>query len=171
MISDVGAHKVWIAYQWPTYVANTCVISNGFAAMGIGLPGAIAAKLAFPERNVVAATGDAGFLMNAQELETAVRLELALVVLVWNDNGYGLIEWHQERHFGRSNDVTFGNPDLLRFAESFGARGFRVKNAGDLAPTLRAAIDCGTVAVIDCPVDYRENLRLTERLGRLTCNN
>ena len=171
VISDVGAHKVWIAYQWPTYVANTCVISNGFAAMGIGLPGAIAAKLAFPERNVVAATGDAGFLMNAQELETAVRLELALVVLVWNDNGYGLIEWHQERHFGRSNDVTFGNPDLLRFAESFGARGFRVENAGDLAPTLRAAIDCGTVAVIDCPVDYRENLRLTERLGRLTCNN
>lgn len=171
LVSDVGAHKVWIAHQWPTYVANTCIISNGFAAMGIGLPGAIAAKLAFPDRTVVAATGDAGFLMNAQELETALRLRLALVVLVWNDSGYGLIEWHQEQRFGRSNDVAFANPDLVAFAESFGARGFRVERAADLATTLRAAIACNTVAVVDCPIDYRENMRLTESLGRLTCSN
>jgi acetolactate synthase-1/2/3 large subunit len=171
LISDVGAHKVWIAHQWQSLSPNTCIISNGFAAMGIGLPGAIAAKLAYPERMVVAATGDAGFLMNAQELETALRLKLAIVVLVWNDGGYGLIEWHQDRRFGYSNDVAFGNPDFVAFAQSFGACGFRVESAGDLLPTLQEAVACGTVAVVDCPVDYAENMRLTERLGRLTCTN
>jgi acetolactate synthase-1/2/3 large subunit len=171
LISDVGAHKVWIAHQWQSLSPNTCIISNGFAAMGIGLPGVIAAKLAYPERTVVAATGDAGFMMNAQELETALRLELAFAVLVWNDGGYGLIEWHQDRRFGYSNDVAFGNPDFVAFAQSFGARGFRVESADDLAPTLRQAAACGTVAVVDCPVDYAENMRLTERLGRLTCTN
>lgn len=171
LISDVGAHKVWIAHQWQSLSPNTCIISNGFAAMGIGLPGAIAAKLAYPERMVVAATGDAGFLMNAQELETALRLKLAIVVLIWNDGGYGLIEWHQDRRFGYSNDVAFDNPDFVAFAQSFGARGFRVESAGDLESTLRQAADCGTVAVVDCPVDYAENMRLTERLGRLACTN
>ena len=171
LISDVGAHKVWIAHQWQCLSPNTCIISNGFAAMGIGLPGAIATKLAYPERTVVAATGDAGFMMNAQELETALRLELAIVVLIWNDGGYGLIKWHQDRRFGYSNDVAFGNPDFVAFAQSFGARGFRVESADDLKPTLRQAADCGTVAVVDCPVDYAENMRLTQRLGRLTCTN
>jgi acetolactate synthase-1/2/3 large subunit len=171
LISDVGAHKVWIAHQWQSLSPNTCIISNGFAAMGIGLPGAIAAKLAYPERTVVAATGDAGFLMNAQELETALRLKLAIVVLVWNDGGYGLIKWHQDRRFGYSNDVSFENPDFIAFAQSFGARGFRVESAGDLESTLRQAVDCGTVAVVDCPIDYAENMRLTEKLGRLTCAN
>jgi acetolactate synthase-1/2/3 large subunit len=169
VISDVGAHKVWIAHLWRTLVPNTCIISNGFAAMGIGLPGAIAAKLAFPDRQVITTTGDAGFMMNAQELETALRLKLAIVVLVWNDNGYGLIDWHQRRRFGHTNDVDFGNPDLVAFAESFGARGFRIDSAAALAPTLREALACGTVAVVDCPVDYSENMRLTERLGRLSC--
>jgi acetolactate synthase-1/2/3 large subunit len=171
LISDVGAHKVWIAHQWHSLSPNTCIISNGFAAMGIGLPGAIAAKLAYPDRTIVAATGDAGFMMNAQELETALRFELAIVVLVWNDGGYGLIEWHQDRRFGYSNDVAFGNPDFVALAQSFGARGFRVESAGDLESTLKQAVDCGTVAVVDCPVDYAENMRLTERLGRLTCGN
>jgi acetolactate synthase-1/2/3 large subunit len=171
LISDVGAHKVWIAHQWQTLSPNSCIISNGFAAMGIGLPGAIAAKLAFPERTVITATGDAGFMMNAQELETALRLDLAIVVLVWNDGGYGLIEWHQDRRFGYSNDVAFGNPDFVTFAESFGARGFRVDSADNLESVLEQAAACGTVAVVDCPVDYAENMHLTERLGRLTCLN
>lgn len=169
LLSDVGAHKVWIAHQWRTLSPNSCIISNGFAAMGIGLPGAIAAKLACPDRTVITATGDAGFLMNAQELETALRLGLAFVVLVWNDNGYGLIDWHQQRRYGRSNDVTFGNLELVAFAESFGARGYRVDSADALLPILREAIACGTVAVVDCPVDYSENTRLSERLGRLAC--
>jgi len=171
LISDVGAHKVWIAHLWHSLSPNTCVISNGFASMGISLPGAIAAKLAFPERMVVVATGDAGFMMNVQELETALRLKMAFIVLVWNDSGYGLIEWHQQKRYGYSNDVKFNNPDFVTLAESFGAKGFRVKSAEDLALTLKAAADCGTVAVIDCPVDYTENMRLTERLGSLTCIN
>lgn len=171
LISDVGMHKVWIAHLWHSLAPNTCIISNGFAAMGIGLPGAIAAKLAFPERTVVAATGDAGFMMNVQELETAMRLGLAIVILVWNDGGYGLIEWHQDRRFGHSNDVAFGNPDFVDLARSFGAHGFRVESADDLGPTLERAIACGTVAIVDCPVDYAENMRLTERLSELVCAN
>ena len=171
LLSDVGAHKVWIAHLWRALSPNSCIISNGFAAMGISLPGAIAAKLAFPERTVVAATGDAAFLMNLQELETALRLQLSFVVLVWNDQGYGLIEWHQQRRFGHSNHVDFDNPDLVQLAESFGARGYRVNAADELLPVLQQAIDCGTVAVVDCPIDYTENMRLTERLGRLTCVN
>ena len=171
LISDVGAHKVWIAHRWQSWSPNSCIISNGFAAMGIGLPGAIAAKLAFPDRTVVTATGDAGLMMNAQEIETALRLKLAIVILVWNDGGYGLIQWHHHRRFGYSNDVAFGNPDFVAFAQSFGARGFRVEHAGDLLPILQEAVACGTVAVVDCPVDYAENMRLTERLGRLTCTS
>ena len=169
LISDVGAHKVWIAHLWRSYLPDTCIISNGFAAMGIALPGAIAARLAYPARRVVAATGDAGLLMNCQEIETALRLKLELVVLVWNDGGYGLIEWHQNKRFGKAHDVRFGNPDFVAFAESFGARGFRVNSADELLPVLREALCCGTVAVVDCPIDYRENMRLSERLGSLRC--
>jgi len=169
VICDVGAHKMWMARMYQTEAPNTCIISNGFASMGIALPGAIAAKLAFPERAAVAVVGDAGFLMNCQELETAMRLGLSLVVLVWNDNGYGLIEWHQLKHFGRKSHVDFGNPDLVKFAESFGAKGYRVESAADLAPTLRQALADDTVVVIDCPVDYSENMKLTEKLGELVC--
>ena len=147
---------------------NTCLISNGFASMGIAVPGAIAAKMVYPDRTVVAATGDAGFLMNAQEIETAVRLKVPVVILVWND-GYGLIEWKQLNQFHRTSHVTFGNPDLVKFAESFGARGYRVEHTEDLMPVLRQAIAEPVVSVIDCPVDYDENLKLTEKLGKLVC--
>ncbi|MCH8959355.1 MAG: acetolactate synthase large subunit [Proteobacteria bacterium] len=166
-ISDVGAHKMWMARMYKAEAPNTCIISNGFASMGIALPGAIAAKLTYPERKVVAVTGDAGFLMNCQELETAVRLGLELVVLIWNDSKYGLIEWHQNKKFGRTSHIDFGNPDFVKFAESFGAKGYRVESAGDLLPTLEQALSCGTVAIVDCPVDYRENMILTEKLGNL----
>ena len=166
-ISDVGAHKMWMARMYKAEAPNTCIISNGFASMGIALPGAIAAKLTYPERKVVAVTGDAGFLMNCQELETAVRLGLELVVLIWNDSKYGLIEWHQNKKFGRTSHIDFSNPDFVKFAESFGAKGYRVESAGDLLPTLEQALSCGTVAIVDCPVDYRENMILTEKLGNL----
>lgn len=169
VICDVGAHKMWMARMYPAERPNTCIISNGFAAMGIAVPGAVATNCVFPDRQVVAVTGDAGFLMNSQELETAIRLGLKLVVLVWNDGCYGLIEWKQRLHFGRSGHVTFGNPDLVKYAESFGARGYRVRSAQELLPTLQAALASGTVAVIDCPVDYSENLKLTERLGEMVC--
>lgn len=164
VVSDVGAHKLWMGRMFPCETPNTCIISNGFAAMGIGLPGAIAAKLLFPDRRVVAVTGDGGFLMNAQELETAVRLHLPVVVLVWRDDGYGVIRWKQMQTFGRPAFVDFGNPDFVAFAESFGAAGFRVSAASELAPVLEAALACGRPAVVDCPVDYGENLRLSARL-------
>ncbi len=166
-ISDVGAHKMWMARMYEAEAPNTCIISNGFASMAISLPGAIAAKLAYPERKVVAVTGDAGFLMNSQEIETALRLDLAFVVLIWHDKKYGLIEWHQNRKFGRSNNISFTNPDFVKYAESFGAKGYRVESTRDLLPTLRQALADDTVAIVDCPVDYSENMKLTEKLGQL----
>lgn len=167
VVCDVGAHKLWMARMFPCEVPNSCIISNGFAAMGIAVPGAIAAKLSFPERRVVAVTGDGGFLMNSQELETAVRLALPLVVLVWRDNGYGVIRWKQQLRFGRTSAVEFGNPDLVQYARSFGAIGYRVAEPSELRPVLEEALKSKLPAVIDCPVDYAENLRLTERLQAL----
>lgn len=167
VISDVGAHKMWLARMFRCEHPNTCLISNGFASMGIALPGAIAAKLARPERTVVAATGDGGFLMNVQELETAKRLGTPIIVLVWNDGGYGLIEWKQMAQFGRSAFVRFGNPDFVKLAESFGARGYRVEPGVSLQDVLREAIASEEICVIDVPVDYSENLKLTARLGEM----
>ncbi|MBF0455125.1 MAG: acetolactate synthase large subunit [Magnetococcales bacterium] len=169
VISDVGAHKMWIARMYQTERPNTCIISNGFASMGIAVPGAIAAKLVHPERTVVAVTGDAGFLMNSQEIETAMRVGTAMVILIWSDASYGLIEWKQMSQFGRESHVKFNNPDFIQYAESFGAKGYRVERAADLVPTLQQAIADQTVVIIDCPVDYRENLKLSEKLGELIC--
>ena len=167
VVSDVGAHKVWVARLYQAYEPNTVIISNGFAAMGISLPGAIAAKLVHPDRKVVALCGDGGFLMNSQELETATRIGANVTVVVWRDDGYGLIDWKQRNEFGRPFGVTFGNPDFVAFARSFGIAGFRPETAADLLPTLRRALDVDGPALVEVPIDYRENLRLTERLGAL----
>ena len=167
VISDVGAHKVWLARLFPCYQPNTCIISNGFAAMGIALPGAVAAKLVYPNRRVVAVTGDGGFLMNSQELETAVRLGTGFVALVLNDRTYGLIKWKQINRFARPAYTDFGNPDFVKYAESFGAQAWRVQTAGELLPALQAALESGKVTLIDCPVDFGENLKLSERLNAL----
>ncbi len=169
VICDVGAHKMWMARMFRCEYPNTCIISNGFASMGIAVPGAIAAKLAYPDRKVVAVTGDAGFLMNSQEIETAMRLGVSLVVLIWNDNGYGLIKWKQLNQFGRPSHVDFGNPDFVTYAESFGAKGYRIERVADLLPTLEKALADNTVSIIDCPVDYGENLKLTAKLGEMVC--
>ncbi|HTL60346.1 MAG TPA: acetolactate synthase large subunit [Nitrospira sp.] len=167
VVCDVGAHKLWMARMFPCETPNSCIISNGFAAMGIALPGVIAAKLLYPERRVVAVTGDGGFLMNSQELETAVRLKLPVVVLIWRDNGYGVIRWKQQVRYGRTSSVDFGNPDLVRYAESFGAAGYRVTEPSELRAILEHALQRDVPAVIDCPVDDGENLRLTRRLEAL----
>lgn len=169
LISDVGAHKMWIARMYEAEAPNTCIISNGFAAMGIGIPGAIAAKLVHPEQVVMTITGDAGFLMNSQEIETALRYEIPIIVMIWNDSAYGLIKWHQDKKFGRDAHIGFGNPDFIKYAESFGAKGYRVEAAADLMPTIEQAIKDNTVVVIDVPVDYSENMKLTEKLGKLVC--
>jgi len=167
-ISDVGAHKMWMSRMYRAERPNTCIISNGFAAMGIAVPGAIAAKLAYPDRTVVAVTGDAGFMMNSQEIETALRMKTPIVVLIWNDSEYGLITWHQLRHFGRPSHIAFKNPDFVKYAESFGAKGYRVERGEHLVPTLKRAIADDTVVIIDCPVDYAQNMLLTARLKAMT---
>ncbi|GAC1663721.1 MAG: hypothetical protein NVS9B8_03150 [Candidatus Limnocylindrales bacterium] len=167
VVSDVGAHKVWVARLYQAYEPNTVIISNGFAAMGISLPGAIAAKLVHPERKVVALCGDGGFLMNSQELETAKRIGANVTVVVWRDDGYGLIDWKQRNEFGRPFGVEFGNPDFVDYARSFGIAGFRPSSPSDLLPTLRRALDVDGPSLVEIPIDYRENLRLTEHLGAL----
>jgi acetolactate synthase-1/2/3 large subunit len=169
VISDVGAHKLWVARLFQAEEPNTVIISNGFAAMGIGLPGAIAAKLLHPERRVVAVVGDGGFLMNVQELETAVRLDLAVVVLIFRDDAYGVIRWKQLNRHGRESGVAFGNPDFVRLAQAFGCWGARVDAADELRPVLEAAFAGRGPCIVDVPVDYRENLKLTERMGQLVC--
>ena len=170
VISDVGAHKMWMARHYHCDAPNTCLISNGFAAMGIAIPGAIAAKLIYPQRKVVAVTGDGGFMMNCQELETALRVGTPFVTLIFNDNGYGLIEWKQINQFGESAFVKFGNPDFVKFAESMGLKGYRVTSAADLVPILQEALAQPIPSVIECPVDYRENIRFSQKSGDLGCN-
>lgn len=169
LISDVGAHKMWIARMYPCYQPNTCIISNGFAAMGIAVPGAFVAKLIYPERNCLAVCGDGGFLMNSQELETAVRVGVPFVTLILNDEAYGLIEWKQMNTFGRPAHIDFTNPDFVKYAQAFGAKGYRVQGSDELVPILKDAFNQNVPSVIDCPVNYAENLRLTEELGNLTC--
>ncbi|AUB40976.1 acetolactate synthase I/II/III large subunit [Nostoc flagelliforme CCNUN1] len=171
VISDVGAHKMWMARHYHCHSPNTCIISNGFAAMGIAIPGALAAKLVHPKRKVVAVTGDGGFMMNSQELETALRVGTPFVTIIFNDGGYGLIEWKQENHFGKGNSsfVHFSNPDFVKYAESMGLKGYRVESALDLIPVLKEALAQDVPAVIDCPVDYRENHRFSQKAGELSC--
>lgn len=169
LISDVGAHKLWIARMYPAYEPNTVLISNGFASMGFAVPVAIAAKLVHPDRRVLAACGDGGFMMNVQELETAQRLGVQVVYLIFNDNGYGLIKWKQLGKYKSEFGVDFGNPDFVKLAESFGARGYRVQHSSELGPVLREAFDGRGSAIIDVPVDYTENIKLSERLGQMIC--
>lgn len=168
-ISDVGAHKMWMARHYHSDCPNTCIISNGFAAMGIAIPGAIAAKLVHPDKRIVAVTGDGGFMMNCQELETALRVGTPFVTLIFNDGGYGLIEWKQFNYFGTSSFIKFGNPDFVKFAESMGLKGYRVESAQDLIPILEDAFRQEVPTVIDVPVDYGENLRLSQKSGDLSC--
>jgi acetolactate synthase I/II/III large subunit len=168
VLADTGAVKMWMARLYPTYEPNTCLVSNGLSTMAFALPGAIAAKLAVPERRVLAAVGDGAFLMNSQEIETAVRERIPLTVLIWQDDAYGLIKWKMDLEIGHDVATDFSNPDFVAYAESFGARGYRVGAADDLLPMLTDALASEAVSVIACPVDYSENLRLTGALGELT---
>ncbi|MBI4302004.1 MAG: acetolactate synthase large subunit [Chloroflexi bacterium] len=169
LICDVGANKIWAARMYQAHSPNTVIISNGLAAMGIAVPGALVAKLAYPQQKVVALTGDGGFMMNSQELETAKRLGTPFVTMIWVDSGYGMIEWEQVARYGQPYGVHFTNPDFVAYARSFGLAGFRIDHPNQLLPTLRQALDLNEPSVIEVPIDYRENLKLTERLGKLTC--
>ena len=167
VLVDTGALKMWMARLYPTYEPNTCLISNGLSTMAWTVPGAIGAKIARPDCRVLVATGDGAFLMNSQEIETALRLGVPFVILIWVDDAYGLISWKMDLEIGRNVDTTFGNPDFVAYAQSFGASGYRISSAGELLPVLRTALSADTVSVIACPVDYSANLELIESLGDL----
>ncbi len=167
VLVDTGALKMWMARLYPTYEPNTCLISNGLSTMAWTVPGAIAAKIARPAAKVLVATGDGAFLMNSQEIETALRVGTPMVILIWDDNAYGLISWKMDLEIGHNVETHFGNPDFVAYAESFGAKGYRITAAADLLPTLRTALADDTVSVIDCPVDYSANSALIAALGDL----
>jgi acetolactate synthase-1/2/3 large subunit len=168
VLVDTGAVKMWMARLYPTYQPNTCLVSNGLSTMAFAFPGSIGAKLACPGRKVLAVCGDAGFLMNAQELETAMRERVSFAVLIWVDESYGLIKWKMDLELGHHASVDFRNPDFVKYAESFGAKGYRIEQSNELLPTLKQALHDETVSVIACPVDYTENIKLTDKLGTLT---
>ncbi len=167
VISDVGAHKMWIARHYQCYEPNTCIISNGFATMGISVPGAIGARLVYPDKKILAICGDGGFMMNCQEFETALRAKTPFVTLIFNDSSYGLIKWKQMDQYHKNCYVDFTNPDFVKFAESMGAIGYRIEKAEDLVPTLEKAFQQKVPVIIDCPVDYSENTKLTALLEEL----
>ncbi|MYL35384.1 acetolactate synthase large subunit [Pontibacillus yanchengensis] len=169
VISDVGAHKMWMARMYHCYEPNTCLISNGLASMGVAVPGAIGVKLVHPDKHVVAVCGDGSFQMTSAEMETAIRLQLPIVILLWRDEGYGLIEWHQKKAFNRSSHIDFGNPDFVKLAIAYGFEAFRIEKGEELKPTLEKAIERNKPVLIDCPVDYDENMKLTKKLGDISC--
>jgi acetolactate synthase-1/2/3 large subunit len=169
VLSDVGAHKMWIARHYQCHEPNTCLIPNGFCSMGFALPAAIAADIVNPGLRILAIAGDAGFLMNVQEMETAARLGSNIVVMVWEDHEYGLIAWKQETHFGHHTDLSFGNPDWTLLARAFGWHGHFVSRSADLAGTLENAFNESGPSLVVIPIDYRENALLTKKLGEITC--
>ena len=169
LLSDVGAHKMWVARHYQCHEPNTCLIPNGFCSMGFALPGALAAALVHPDRRILAICGDAGFLMNVQEMETARRLNLNFTVMVWEDHSYGLIKWKQSNHFGRHTDLDFGNPDWMKLADAFGWNGHHVTRSRDLAGALEASFAEPGPSLVVVPIDYRENALLTKRLGDIQC--
>ncbi|MEE4302487.1 MAG: acetolactate synthase large subunit [Pseudomonadales bacterium] len=167
LLSDVGAHKMWIARHYHCHEPNTCLIPNGFCSMGFALPGAIAASFVHPDRRILAICGDAGFLMNVQEMETARRFDLNLTVMIWEDKGYGLIKWKQENSFGKHTELDFGNPDWMKLAEAFGWNGHHITDSAQLAEGLDAALAEKGPSLVVIPIDYNENRLLTQRLGNI----
>jgi len=169
LLSDVGAHKMWVSRYYQCIEPNTCLISNGFCTMGFAMPGSIGAKYACPESKVLSISGDAGFMMNVQELETAVRKKQNIVAMVWVDGEYGLIKWKQQNGFnGKHSDLAFTNPDFTMLANSFGMLGITVDSAEGVTSALQEAFAHDGPALIAVPVDYAENMKLTDRLGNVS---
>jgi acetolactate synthase-1/2/3 large subunit len=168
LISDVGLHKLWIARMFPAHEPNTVLIANGLAGMGIALPTAIAAKLVHPGRNVVTVNGDGGFLMNVQELETAVRLRTPIVNVIWENRQFGSIVWKQDKKFGRHFGTDFTNPDFVGLAGAFGMPAWRIEAIDDFGPTLRRALDLDVPSLIVLPIDYSLDVAISQELGTET---
>ena len=168
LISDVGAHKMWVARQYPAHEPATCIISNGFCSMGGSVPGAMAARRVYPDRNVVALCGDGGFMMNVQDLSTAVRYEMPITILLWVDNQYGLIKWKQEAGHGKHSHIDLLNPDFVKLADAFGCQAIEVTAAEQLIPAMEKAFkEQSRPTLVIVPVDYDENMKLTRRLGEI----
>lgn len=167
LLSGVGAHKMWVARHYQCHQPGTCIISNGFCSMGMPLPGAVAAKHARPDATVLAVVGDGDIMMNVQEMETATRLGADINVLVWEDGGYGLISWKQEQAFEAHTDLSFNNPDWQALCEAFNWHYAYCDNADALQDNLCAAIGHKGPSLVVIPIDYRENMKLTERLGHI----
>ena len=167
LLSDVGAHKMWIARHYHCHEPNTCLIPNGFCSMGFALPAAIAASIVEPKKRILGIAGDGGFLMNLQEMETARRLNSNLVMMVWEDKAFGLISWKQEDSYGRHTDLSFGNPDWLELASAFRWQGAHVKNSDELRERLESALETSGPSLLVLPIDYRENQVLTRKLNDL----
>ncbi|HEX2413658.1 MAG TPA: acetolactate synthase large subunit [Thermoleophilaceae bacterium] len=165
LISDVGLHKLWIGRMFPAYEPNTVLIANGLAGMGFAVPAAVAAKLVHPERSVVTVNGDGGFLMNAQELETAVRLKTPFVNVIWENRQYGSIVWKQDKKFGSHFGTDFSNPDFVKLAEGFGMPGWRCESADELGERLRHALTLDVPSLIVVPIDYSLDVAISEELG------
>jgi acetolactate synthase-1/2/3 large subunit len=168
LVSDVGLHKLWIARMFPAHEPDTVFIANGLAGMGIALPTAIAAKLVHPERKVVTVNGDGGFLMNAQELETAVRLRTPIVNVIWENRQYGSIVWKQDKKFGRHFGTDFTNPDFVKLADAYGMPAWRIEAADDFGPTLRRALELDVPSLIVLPIDYSLDVAISQELGTET---
>lgn len=169
---DNGMYKLWFARHYKAYARNTILLDNALATMGAGLPSAMAASMIYPDRKVATIVGDGGFMMNSQELETAVRLNLNLVVLVLNDSGYGMIKWKQKGMGFENHGLEFGNPDFVKYAESYGAEGYRLESASELKTKLTEFLNKPGVQLIEVPLDYSENHKvLTEELQNIVCPN
>jgi acetolactate synthase-1/2/3 large subunit len=154
---DNGVYKIWFARNYPARQQNTVLLDNALATMGAGLPSAMASAMVYPDRKIMAICGDGGFMMNSQEMETAVRLGLNLTVLILNDNSYGMIRWKQANMGFKDWGLTYNNPDFVKYAEAYGASGHRVESAEHLPRLLKECLDTPGVHLIDCPVDYSEN--------------
>ena len=167
---DNGIYKIWFARNYIAHEPGTILLDNALATMGAGLPSAMMAAMLSPGRRVLAVCGDGGFMMNSQELETAVRLGLNLVVLVLNDAAYGMIRWKQDQLGFPDYGLTFSNPDFVTYAQSYGATGHRIERSADLVSLLNAAFEAGGVHLVDLPVDYSENKKvLIDELGAKVC--
>jgi len=154
---DNGVYKIWFARNYPARMPNTVLLDNALATMGAGLPSAMASHMVYPNRKVMAICGDGGFMMNSQEMETAVRLKMNITVLILNDNSYGMIRWKQANMGFKDWGLTYGNPDFVEYAKSYGANGYRVESASSLPALLKQCLDTPGVNLIDCPVDYSDN--------------
>jgi acetolactate synthase-1/2/3 large subunit len=168
LVSDVGLHKLWIGRMYPAFEPNTTLIANGLAGMGFAVPAAIAAKLVHPSASVVAVSGDGGFMMNAQELETAKRLGTAFVNVIWENGQFGSIEWKQRRRFGRSFGVDFTNPDFVALAGAHRLPGWRIGHADEFSDRLGHALTLDVPSVIVVPIDYRLDVAIAAGLGTET---